>query len=301
MSLDRFRRTKIVVLSRQSMTYQAARAMADNHIGSVLVSDRQGPAGIITDRDLALAVLGGDLDPKTTALGEVMSEDLVTCDVNAGLDDVVCLMREHGIRRVPITADGRLVGLVSFDDLVVDESVSKEDLAAIVTAQLEAAAPLKPEGLLHPEGPARAERRPAGRAGALMRAKTRADATYNKLVKAVATGAKLDHDRAERALLLTVCMLCRRLTPQEAQHLIAQLPSRLQPHLNGCLDGPDRAVTAEAIERELSKVLGLDGKQARTALHAVPKAVSDVVAPGQISEVRGQLPQEMKYLFAEPA
>jgi uncharacterized protein (DUF2267 family) len=60
-------------------------------------------------------------------------------------------------------------------------------------------------------------------------------------------------------------------------------------------------VTAEAIERELSKVLGLDGKQARTALHAVPKAVSDVVAPGQISEVRGQLPQEMKYLFAEPA
>jgi hypothetical protein len=76
-------------------------------------------------------------------------------------------------------------------------------------------------------------------------------------------------------------MLCRRLTPQEAQHLIAQLPSRLQPHLDGCLDGPDRHVTAEAMERELSKVLGIDAKQARTALHAVSKAISAVVAAGQ--------------------
>lgn len=45
--------------------------------------------GIITDRDLALAVLGGDLDPKTPPLGEVVSEDVVTCDIGADLDEVV--------------------------------------------------------------------------------------------------------------------------------------------------------------------------------------------------------------------
>jgi uncharacterized protein (DUF2267 family) len=55
------------------------------------------------------------------------------------------------------------------------------------------------------------------------------------------------------------------------------------------------------MERELSKVLGIDAKQARTALHAVSKAISAVVAAGQISEVRGQLPEEMKHLFAESA
>ena len=65
--------------------------------------------------------------------------------------------------------------------------------------------------------------------------------------------------------------------------------------------GADRAVMAEAIERELSKVLGIDAKQARTALHAVSKAVSAMVAPSQISEVRGQLPEKMKHLFAESA
>jgi hypothetical protein len=42
MSLERFRRTRMVVLAPNSMAYQAARAMADNHIGSVLVSEREG-------------------------------------------------------------------------------------------------------------------------------------------------------------------------------------------------------------------------------------------------------------------
>jgi signal-transduction protein with cAMP-binding, CBS, and nucleotidyltransferase domain len=51
MSLERFRRTKLVTLNRQSKAYQAARAMADNHIGAVLVSDPKGLAGIVTDRD----------------------------------------------------------------------------------------------------------------------------------------------------------------------------------------------------------------------------------------------------------
>lgn len=110
MSLERFRRTRMVILTRQSKVYQAARAMADSHIGSVLVSEPPGLAGIVTDRDLALAVIGGGLDPRTTPLDEVMSEDVVACEIKAELDDVVRLMQEHGVRRVPITEDGRVVG-----------------------------------------------------------------------------------------------------------------------------------------------------------------------------------------------
>lgn len=128
MSLERFRRTRMVILTRQSKVYQAARAMADSHIGSVLVSEPPGLAGIVTDRDLALAVIGGGLDPRTTPLDEVMSEDVVACEIKAELDDVVRLMQEHGVRRVPITEDGRVVGLITFDDLVVDGSVPPEAL-----------------------------------------------------------------------------------------------------------------------------------------------------------------------------
>jgi hypothetical protein len=215
------------------MAYQAARAMADNHIGAVLVSRPPGVAGIVTDRDLALAVLGGEFDPKTTPLGEVMSEEVITCDISADIDDVVRLMNENGVRRIPLMEGERPVGLVTFDDLVVDGSVGFDALRDIVAAQLEVEAPQKPAGTIHPQAPAVA----AGRARALMRAKARAEATYGRMVDAVVEAAGLDRNRSERALFLATCMLCRRLTPEEGQHLIAQLPSMLQPRLDECLGG----------------------------------------------------------------
>jgi hypothetical protein len=85
MSLDRFRRTRMVVLAQQATAHQAARAMADDHIGPVLVSQARGLRDIVTGRALALAVLGGGLDAKTTLLGEVMSEGVVACDIAADL------------------------------------------------------------------------------------------------------------------------------------------------------------------------------------------------------------------------
>jgi uncharacterized protein (DUF2267 family) len=131
-----------------------------------------------------------------------------------------------------------------------------------------------------------------------MRAEARAVATYNRLVGAVSDTAGLDRDRAERALLLSVCMLCRRLTPHEAQHLIAQLPSKLQPQLDQCIDGPDRTVTEDAIKDELVRALGVDSDGAGVVLRAVCQAVANTVTEGQINEVRGQLPEDMKHLFA---
>jgi uncharacterized protein (DUF2267 family) len=226
-----------------------------------------------------------------------MSEDVVACDVGSDLAHVVKLMQEHGIRRIPITDGGRAVGVITLDDLVAEGAVNAEALRAIVTAQLEVEAPHKPAGLLHPEGAGRKERRAAGRARAIARAKARAQATYDKLVAAVAKTGKLDRVRAERALTVGVCMLCRRLSPEEAHQLVAQLPSLLQSGLEQCLDGPDRNVIITAIEQELGSVLGLDAKGASLALQAVCAAVAASVTAGELAEVRGQLPKEMRQLF----
>jgi uncharacterized protein (DUF2267 family)/predicted transcriptional regulator len=283
----------MVVLNPRSTAYQAARAMADNHIGAVLVGDQPSVAGIVTDRDLALAVLGGGLDPKTTPLGEVMSEEVVTCEIGADLDQVVRLMQQHGVRRIPLVEGGRPVGLVTFDDLVVDNSVSLEALRDIVAAQLEVEAPQKPAGTLHPSAGTTAQ----ARTRALMRAKARAEATYGRMLRAVANATGLERSGSERALLIACCMLCRRLSPGEAQDLIAQLPSIIQPQLDRCADGPDRAVSTQAIEDELSRSLGLAPQRASETLRAIVRVISESVSTGQIEEVRGQLPEEMKTLF----
>lgn len=295
MNLERFRRNRMIVLNRESMAYQAARAMEDNHIGAVLVSGPQGLAGIVTDRDLALAMLGGDLDPDNTTLSEIMSEGVVACDVSASLDDVARLMREHRVRRIPIVDDGRLAGLITFDDLVVDGSIELETLRAIVVAQLEVEAPQKPAGVLHPKGPVGV----TGRARALMRAKARAEQVYQKLILSIADTTGLEFERAERASIIGLCMLCRRLDPRESRHLISQLPSLLQPQLDQCLDGPDRMVTADAIRDEVGRVLGAAPEVAESTMQAVFRAVGESVSEGQIDEVRGGLPADMKYLFPE--
>lgn len=297
MSLERFRRSRMVVLGRQAMAFQAARAMEDNHIGAVLVSGQPGIAGIVTDRDLALAVLGGGLDPATTPLDAIMSGPVVACDIGADLNEVVRLMREARVRRIPLTEAERPVGLVTFDDLALDGSVGLDALRSIVTAQLEVEAPQKPAGTLHPQ----AAPGPAGRARALIRARARAEATYARMLGAVIEASGLQRDHAARALLITSCMLCRRLTPDEARHLSAQLPSMLQRGLDGCLDGPDRAVTTEAIEGELVRVLGLAATSASQCVRAVFRVISENVSPGQIKEVRGQLPDPMKELLPLPA
>ena len=52
-------------------------------------------------------------------------------------------MRDQGVRRIPITENGRLVGLVTFDDLVIDGSVSSEALRSIVPASHWRSRPLK--------------------------------------------------------------------------------------------------------------------------------------------------------------
>ncbi|MBS3652505.1 DUF2267 domain-containing protein [Pseudaminobacter sp. 19-2017] len=219
-----------------------------------------------------------------------MSEEVVTSEISADLDQVVGLMQQHGIRRIPLS---RPVGLVTFDDLVVDSSLSLETLRGIVTAQLEVEAPHKPAGMLHPSAGMTAQ----SRTRALMRAKARAEATYGRMLQAMADATGLERNSAERALLIACCMLCRRLAPGEAQHLIAQLPSLLQQQLDQCADGPDRAVSTEAIEDKLSRSLGLAPESASEILRAICRVIAENVSEGQIQEVRGQLPDEMKALF----
>jgi uncharacterized protein (DUF2267 family) len=135
-----------------------------------------------------------------------------------------------------------------------------------------------------------------------MRAKARTQASYDRLLKMIAERADgLDRARCERALLLSLCMLCRRLTSGEAEHLIAQLPSRLWHELDQCRDGPDRTVTRETIRAEIARALGIEGGRAGTVIAAVFDAVAEVVTPGQMAEVRGQLPDDLKPLFTADA
>lgn len=97
----------------------AVSIMAEHDIGSVLVfRNNTELLGIFTERDLLHRVVNAGLDPSTTPLREVMTDDVVVVSADTPRVDVIDLMREERFRHVPIAQDGQLIGVVSLRDVL---------------------------------------------------------------------------------------------------------------------------------------------------------------------------------------
>ncbi|MEM2129841.1 MAG: CBS domain-containing protein [Candidatus Bathyarchaeia archaeon] len=87
--------------------------MFTNNIGSVIVMSGGVPAGMVTERDIVKSVVREHKDPTKTRAQEIMSTPLVTIEGNKSIRDAIELMRDKNIRRLAVTKNGRLVGIVS--------------------------------------------------------------------------------------------------------------------------------------------------------------------------------------------
>ena len=283
MSLKWYAKSRIVALKSNSSVLDAARAIERNNIGAVVVQDEGSVVGIVTDRDLAIRALGRGLDPHKTTVGEVMTSGVVSLAPTDTQASAIRLMQKRNIRRIPLVEGGRLVGMVTLDDLLLDEAAPIDRLAAIVEAQIG-------EG-----GPAGTDRSPARRRNA-----ARAEGTYRRVVNQLRADTGLENDgQAETALGIVLDSLVRRLTPHEAEDLIAQLPSLLQPALYALPLGPDKLITRETIEQELMQQLGVAPSQAAKLLFATGALIAQSVSTGQMEDVRAQLPESLREVFLE--
>jgi CBS domain-containing protein len=99
----------------------AAQAMKTQDIGAVLVVDSQETkklVGIVTDRDLALKIVAGGLDPRQTRVEAVMARNLVMCKLQDDLQRALDAMSQRQLRRIPVVDDqGRLVGIIAQADV----------------------------------------------------------------------------------------------------------------------------------------------------------------------------------------
>lgn len=95
---------------------EAADVLLTAGIGSVVVDDDERP-GILTKTDLVTA-LRESYDPGATPVTAVMTPDPVTIDVDAPVQAAIDAMDDHGVKRLPVTASGEVVGIVTTTDLV---------------------------------------------------------------------------------------------------------------------------------------------------------------------------------------
>jgi CBS domain-containing protein len=115
---EQFRR-EVATLPPDASIRTAAHLMRDRGVGAVVVvNSKDKPIGIVTDRDVALAVAADQKD-RDAPVREIMGDELTTIGESEGIFNATQYIMGYQVRRLPIVdSDGKLVGIVTMDDLL---------------------------------------------------------------------------------------------------------------------------------------------------------------------------------------
>lgn len=116
----------------------AARKMRTQNIGALPVIEDQKLIGMVTDRDIAIRVVGENKAPADVYVRDIMSDDCLCCDDTEELEDAVRVMEENKVRRLPVMNDKEeIVGMLSLEDVALHAptSLTGEVLKAVATKE----------------------------------------------------------------------------------------------------------------------------------------------------------------------
>lgn len=134
MTVEDMARSDVVTADPGTTTREISKLLGQENVGSVIITEEATPVGIVTDRDLALEVIGEGKDSATITAEDVMTTDLFTVETDESIYDVLEGMRERGVRRVPVVEDGDLAGIVTLDDFLVLLTSELENISGVVQA-----------------------------------------------------------------------------------------------------------------------------------------------------------------------
>ena len=93
-------------------------AMNEFDVGSMIVVQEDKPVGVISERDVLRRVVEPCLPPETTTARQIMTSPVITICESASMDEVVKLMAEKRVRKIPVMKEERLVGIITYTDIV---------------------------------------------------------------------------------------------------------------------------------------------------------------------------------------
>jgi CBS domain-containing protein len=110
----------------QTSVHEAVALMVQHNIGSLLVLDGDETTGIFTERDHLRRVTLPNRDPKTTPVGEVMTDRVIYVDPERTVEECMGIMTQQRIRHLPVIRDNHVIGMISIGDLVRHVSNERE-------------------------------------------------------------------------------------------------------------------------------------------------------------------------------
>ncbi|WP_184247290.1 CBS domain-containing protein [Paraburkholderia atlantica] len=130
----------VTVCGRQATILEAAQLMREQHVGDIVVVETIGgrsvPVGMLTDRDIVLAIVAKQANSEKIFVNDVMSSPPALVDAGDDLWLAASRMRLNGVRRLPVVdAAGALTGIVSLDDLLEAVAGLLSELALVTDRQ----------------------------------------------------------------------------------------------------------------------------------------------------------------------
>jgi|GEM_PF-323449 len=115
----------VVVIDPEDSIKKVVKLFSTKHIGCLIIMDKEKIAGILTERDFLKRVAIPNLDKNIMVkmvmkmkVKEIMTKNVITLDSEKTVEDAVDLLEKRGIKKLPITENGKLVGIVTRTDLL---------------------------------------------------------------------------------------------------------------------------------------------------------------------------------------
>ena len=137
MTLKTICNREVLIAQKSDTVVIAAKLMREYHAGNlVVIEERNGlryPVGIVTDRDIVIELIAKEVDIHSVTLGDIMYREIIVAKENDDVNDTIKIMRQKGIRRLPVVDNsGALVGIVTMDDLIDLIAEQLKDIAGLI-------------------------------------------------------------------------------------------------------------------------------------------------------------------------
>ena len=141
--------TPVHIATRETTIVEAARIMREGHAGALVVVDADSqpmkPIGIVTDRDIVVAIVALDLDPGVFLLDDLLNRPLVVAKADQSVREGLAIMNAKGVRRLPVVdKTGGLAGIVALDDLIAEMAKDLNQVAGVIQREITKELELRP-------------------------------------------------------------------------------------------------------------------------------------------------------------
>lgn len=124
MRIEDIMTTDVETCGPESTLQEVASKMREINVGSIPICEDGRLVGIVTDRDIVVRGLAEQI-PSDAAIAEILSAEVITGTVGLTVEEAAEMMATHKIRRLPIVANERIIGIVSLGDLAIrDDSAN---------------------------------------------------------------------------------------------------------------------------------------------------------------------------------